>query len=92
MDFGRGRVVALIAGAGTAGTGDARRVRTVVFHFWVTGFNRRDGRHIKLHAADVEVFHPRTLAVVVHPEVVVDALLWTLVEVASGPEIGVRVG
>ena len=27
----------------------------------------------------------------VHPEVVVDTLLWTLVEVAARPDIGVRV-
>ncbi|MNS99227.1 hypothetical protein D3C72_1336250 [compost metagenome] len=91
MDFGGGRVVAFIAGAGAAGTGDARRVRAVVFHFRITGLHRRNGCYVKLHAADVEVFHPGALAIVVHPEVVVDALLWTLVEVSTGPEIGIRV-
>ena len=92
MDFRGGRVVAFIARAGTAGTGDARRVRFIFHYFWTTGFHRRHGGYVKLHAADVEVFHPGALAVVVHPEVIVDALLRTLVEVATGPEVGVRVG
>ncbi len=92
VNFGGGGVVAFVAGAGAAGTGDARRVGLVIHHLRAAGFHRRDGGHVKLHAADVEVLHPGTLAVVVHPEVVVDALLRTLVEVTPGPEIGVRVG
>ncbi len=92
MNFGGGRVVAFVPGAGAAGTGDARRVSFVVHHFRAAGFDCRHGGHVKLHPADVEVLHPGPLAVVVHPEVVVDALLRTLVEVTPGPDIGVRVG
>ena len=92
MDFGGGGVVALVARAGAAGTGDVRRVRFVFHHFRTTGFHRCHGGHVKLHAADVEVLHPGALTVVVHPEVIVDALLRTLVEVATRPEVGVRVG
>ncbi|SBH39500.1 Uncharacterised protein [Klebsiella pneumoniae] len=92
VGFGGQRVVAVVAGVGAAGTGDARRVGLVGHHFRAAGFHLRHRRHVELHAADIKVLHPGALAVVVHPEVVVDPLLRTLVEVAAGPEIGVGVG
>ncbi len=92
VGFGGQRVVAVVAGVGAAGTGDARRVGLVGHHFRTTGFHLRHRRHVELHAADIKVLHPGAPAVVVHPEVVVDPLLRTLVEVAAGPDIGVGVG
>ncbi len=83
--------MAVIAGTGAAGTGDARRVGLVGHHFRATGLHLRHSRHVKLHAADIKVLHPGALAVVVHPEVVVDPLLRALMEVAAGPDIGVGV-
>ncbi|SAJ07440.1 Uncharacterised protein [Klebsiella aerogenes] len=91
MGFGSQRVVAVVAGIGAAGTGDARRVGFVGHHFRATGFHLRHRRHVELHTANIEVLHPGALAVVVHPEVVVDPLLRALVEVAAGPDIGVGV-
>ncbi|SBM08118.1 Uncharacterised protein [Raoultella ornithinolytica] len=82
----------VVAGAGAAGTGDARRVRLIGHDFRTTGLDLRNRGDIELNAADIEVFHPGALAVVVHPEVVVDPLLWTLVEVTTGPDIGAGIG
>ncbi|CAM3595611.1 hypothetical protein KLGR536_22460 [Klebsiella grimontii] len=91
VGFGGQGVVAVIAGTGAAGTGDARRVGLIGHHFRATGLHLRHPRHVKLHAADIKVFHPGALAIVVHPEVVVDPLLRTLMEVAAGPDISVGV-
>jgi len=92
VHFGGNSVVAFITSAGAAGTGDTRRVALIVHYFRTTGLHRCHCRDVKLHAADVEVLHPCALAVVVHPEVVVDTLLRTLVEVTACPQVGVGVG
>ena len=87
MGFSGQRIVAIIAGSGAAGTGDARRVRFVGHHFRATGFTC-DTAATSNCTPPMSRFSRRRPSLV-HPEVVVNPLLRALMEVAAGPDIGV---
>lgn len=82
----------VVVGVGVVGIGDVWWVGFVGYYFWIIGFYLWYCCYVELYVVDIKVFYFGVLVVVVYLEVVVDFLLWMLVEVVVGLDIGVGVG